>query len=179
MRKIAIFLVDGVEEVEAVTPIDIFRRSNLTVDLITLKDKIVTGGHDIAIQADIHIDDMDINNYDAIVCPGGSTELANSNKLLSFIKDFFDKGKLVAAICAAPVALSKAGILKGKKFTCYPSFENSINEGIYQKNLNIVIDGNIITAAGPAFASEFAFQIVTYLLDKDSADKVRKEMLFI
>jgi len=179
MKKIAIFLVDGVEEIEAITPIDIFRRSNLTVDLITLKDKMVTGGHNIVIQSDIHIDDMDIEEYDAIVCPGGSIELANNNKVVSFIKDFFDKGRLVAAICAAPVALNKAGILKDKKFTCYPSFENSINEGIYQKNLNIVIDGNIITAAGPAFASEFAFEIVTYLVDKNCADKVRKEMLFI
>lgn len=164
MKKIAILFKEGYEEVEALTPADILRRANVHVDLVGMDSDTVTSSHQIVIKMDKVFDET-INEYDGIVLPGGlpgSTSLRDDGRVIHLIQDFNEKGKLVAAICAGPIALGKAGVLKDKVCTCSPGFEDQLTGGNYQEAI-VQVDGNIITGKGPAAALEFGYSILEYL----------------
>ena len=178
MTSAIIFLASGFEEIEAVTIIDVLRRSNIKVVVAGLISNEVEGAHSIKIIPDINIDKIDLNNFDAVILPGGSPgykNLKKNKKVMEIIKEAFTKNKLIAAICAAPAVLSEAGILKGKKCTIYPGMENELEKGggIPQKSW-IVEDENIITSQGPATALPFAIKLVEKLANKETA-KILKE----
>ena len=178
--KIMVFLADGFEEVEALTVVDYLRRVDIEVDMVSInKDKNVKGAHEIEVVTDKLLHKLNIQEYKGLVIPGGlpgATNLQKSKELIKVIQDFNKEEKLVAAICAGPIVLQEAGIMDGKKFTCYPGFEEQIKDGVYTEG-SVVKYGNIITARGPAFAVDFSLEIVEYLLEKEKKDELGKDIL--
>lgn len=181
-KKVALFIENGSEELEFIAPLDIMRRANLEVDLISANNEdFITSSHNVKILADKKIDEVNnILDYDAIVIPGGmpgSTLLRDNKKIIEFYQTMYNSGKLVAAICAAPIVLSAAGITDDKEVTSYPGFDKEINYKNYNSDKAVVIDKNVITAQGPAVAILFGYEIVNYLLQDNTAEDVKKAML--
>lgn len=164
MKKIAVLCKEGFEEIEALTPVDVLRRAGVHVDLVGMDQKEVTSSHQITIKMDCLFND-DLYQYDGVVIPGGlpgATNLRDDDRVIKIVKDFYEKGKLVSAICAGPIVLAKADILKGKVCTCSPGFEDQLNGANYQEAI-VQRDGNVITGKGPAAALEFGYTILEAL----------------
>lgn len=181
-KKVALFIENGSEELEFIAPLDIMRRANLEVDLISANNEdFITSSHNVKIIVDKKIEEVNnILDYDAIVIPGGmpgSTLLRDNKKIIEFYQTMYNSGKLVAAICAAPIVLSAAGITNDKEVTSYPVFDKEINYKNYNSEKAVVIDKNVITAQGPAVAILFGYEIVNYLLQDNTAEDVKKAML--
>ena len=181
-KKVALFIENGSEELEFIAPLDIMRRANLEVDLISANNEdFITSSHNVKIIADKKINEVNnILDYDAIVIPGGmpgSTLLRDNKKIIEFYQTMYNSGKLVAAICAAPIVLSAAGITDDKEVTSYPGFDKEINYKNYNSDKAVVIDKNVITAQGPAVAILFGYEIVNYLLKDNTAEDVKQAML--
>lgn len=175
-----VILAEGYEEIEAITPIDLLKRAGINVTVAGLNSKEVTGAHGIKTIADTALEDIN-NDFDAIVLPGGmpgTKNLLNSEEVINLVKEISSSpNKLCAAICAAPQVLSKAGILKGKKFTCYPGIESNIPEGKHLSD-NVVIDENIITSRGVGTAIDFSLAIVEFLIDTYAADLLANKIIY-
>lgn len=180
MKKILVLLAEGFEEIEALLVVDFLRRLNFEVDLVTVGNSIdVTSSHGIKIIADLKLVETD-EVYDAIVLPGGmpgSANLRDNNMVIMLIKKFHNEGKLVAAICAAPIALYKAGILSGKKHTAHPSVKETFKDSTYTGS-RVEICGNIITGKGPGASAEFAREIAKYFGLGNEAEKLYSDMMF-
>ena len=182
MKKAAVLLADGFEEVEAITPIDFLRRAEIEVDVVGVTGKTVTGGHGISVRAGVKPKELvkNVDSYDAVIVPGGvggAENIAASSETVGFIQNMMASGKLVAAICAAPaLVLSPNGILQGKKATCYPGFEEKFTDAEFQAE-RVVVDGNLITSRGPGTAAEFAVAIIRYLEGDGKADEVHSGTL--
>jgi len=179
MKKIAILLENGFEEIEAIIPIDVLRRLDFDIVLAGKNIKI-TGAHNINIDADCLIDELNADNLDAIILPGGlpgSTNLRDNPKVISLVSEMHKAGKLVSAICAAPIALQKADIMKNKKCTGYPMpmLKDALKDADYTAE-RVETDGNIITAKGPGASFEFAVAIASYLGKKPQAHTLMKNM---
>lgn len=167
MKKVMLLLANGFEEGEALFVVDILRRGNITCDIVSIDEKTVTGSHSITVLADKLIQEINMSDYDMVVLPGGqpgADNLRDNEEVISLIKDFNQKNKFIAAICAAPQVLAKAGIIKNKKVTSYPAekYKEILKETDYQESL-VVVDGNIITSRGPATTLPFAYQLVEIL----------------
>ncbi|NFJ31479.1 DJ-1/PfpI family protein [Clostridium botulinum] len=180
MTKVLIFIADGFEEIEALTVVDLLRRANIRCDMCSIaSNKEVKGAHNILVNVDKTLEEIKTNDYSSLVIPGGMPGAANlrdNNKVINLVKEFNRDEKLIAAICAGPIVLSKANIIKGKEVTSYPGFEEDLKEGIYKEDL-VVQDGNIITSRGPSAAMYFAFKILENF-KKDSAKEIKEDMLF-
>ena len=181
-KKVALFIENGSEELELIAPLDVMRRANLEVDVISANNEdFITSAHNVKIMADKKIEEINnILDYDAIVIPGGmpgSTLLRDNKKIIEFYQTMYNSGKLVAAICAAPIVLSAAGITDDKEVTSYPGFDKEINCKSYNSEKAVVVDKNVITAQGPAVAILFGYEIVNYLLQDNTADDIKKAML--
>jgi 4-methyl-5(b-hydroxyethyl)-thiazole monophosphate biosynthesis len=166
-------LADGFEEIEAVTVIDLLRRAGVEVTVLGLETLEVRGAHDLWIRVDMEFCDFR-GDFDAVVLPGGmpgTTHLAASGELLDLIKTAHASGKLCAAICAAPTVLAKAGILGGKKATCYPGCEDRMADAKIVKKDVVVVDGNIITGRAAGTAVPFALELIKALAGEDTAKK--------
>ena len=179
MAKIIIAISNGFEEIEAINVIDICRRANIEVKIAAVEELLTVGAHNIKIQADCKIEDINSDDFDMIVLPGGlpnAFTLAENNKVQSLLKEFKEKKKKIAAICAAPYALHKADVLN-ENFTCYPSFEEKIRLNGYHNNDSIVIDNDVITSRGPATAMVFALEIVNILCGEETYNQVKNGLL--
>ncbi len=177
--KVLVPLAEGFEETEAVTVIDLLRRADIeTITSFTGRNP-ARGAHGILITADKAFDEK--SEYNAIVLPGGmpgSTNLKNDPRVVNLIKHINRAGGLTAAICAAPIVLAEAGILNGKKFTCYPGYEKGIiKAGGLHTTGNTVTDGNIITGIGAAAAPLFAIEIIRYLKGPKAAEDVKGSII--
>lgn len=180
--KIIVFLADGFEEVEALTVVDYLRRVDIEVDMVSITKKTeVVGAHNIKVLADKVIEDIkDLNDYHGLVIPGGlpgATNLRDNKDVIEIVKDMNGKDKLIGAICAGPIVLERAGIIKDKNVTSYPGFEDQLTSSSYIQE-SVVRDGNIITSRGPSLAVDFAIEIVTYLLDEKIAGKLKDDILY-
>lgn len=180
--KIIVFLADGFEEVEALTVVDYLRRVDIEVDMVSITENTeVVGAHNIRVIADKLMKDIkDIDSYDGLVIPGGlpgATNLRDNKNVIELVKDMNSKDGLIGAICAGPIVLERAGIIKDKDVTSYPGFEEELESSSYIKN-SVVRDGNIITSRGPFFAVDFAIEIVSYLLDKKTAQELKDDILY-
>ncbi len=137
MMKVLVFIAEGFEEIEALTVVDILKRADIQCDMCSItSNKEVIGAHNISVKADKILEDIKATEYSALVIPGGmpgATNLRDNNKVINLVKEFNKDKKLIAAICAGPIVLSKANIIKGKEVTSYPGFENDLKEGIYKK----------------------------------------------
>ncbi len=180
MPTVLVPLATGFEEIEAISMVDTVRRAGIKVIIACLNDRReVCGAHDIVVIADKKIGDINIEDIDMIALPGGwgGTKLLSEDiNIQQFIKEMDKKNKYIAAICAAPFALNKAGVLKNK-FTCYPSVEQQINNNGYIDDEQVVEDGNILTSRGPGTAICFGLKIIEILLDKKTKDVVKADLL--
>ena len=178
---ITVFLANGFEEVEAITPVDIMRRAGLDVRTVSIYDSpMVTGAHKVPIQTDMVFCQVDFSQVDLIVLPGGlpgSTNLDACEPLCQAIKKHTEGGKPVAAICAAPLVLGHLGLLVGRKATCYPGVEPELT-GATCTGAMVEVDGNIITGKGPAAAFEFGYTLVEQLKSPEATLPLRDGMLY-
>jgi len=180
-RKVIVLLAVGFEEMEAVISIDMLRRAGCTVTIVSItQDFTVMGSRKIPIKADICLSDA-MPLPDAIILPGGmpgAQNLANSTIVIDLIKNCVANGKIVAAICAAPAyALVAAGVLSGKKATCYPGGEQRFPIDTKYLNQPVVVDGNIITSQGPGTAFAFSLTLIEKLFSIEKADEIRTKAL--
>lgn len=182
MNKTAIlFFAPGTEEVEALTPCDLLRRTNVKVIVCgASKEKVVVGSHNIRVECDMLEDEIDKNiDFDMVIIPGGlkgSDCLSKSKIVDHFLTRAIKEHKFIASICASPgVVLGQKGILKGKKAICYPGFESKMI-GAIPENKNVVVDDNIITSKGAGTAVDFSLELVRCLFDDETkrnlADKI-------
>ncbi|NLW41056.1 MAG: DJ-1/PfpI family protein [Tissierellia bacterium] len=181
MKKVLLLLAEGFEEVEALTTVDYLRRMDIIVDICSIHgEKKVRGAHRVVVEADKNLEEVkSIKNYDGLVIPGGlpgATNLRDDGRVIELVQQFNQEGKLIAAICAGPIVLQRAGIIKDKKVTSYPGFDNDLKESQYLEDL-VVQDGNIITARGPAVAVYFALKIVEKLVGEDKKEELKKDIL--
>lgn len=178
--RILLFLAEGFEEIEAVAPIDVFRRAGIDVTTVSVSDKLtVTGAHGIGVNADVIFEKADLSGDFLIYLPGGmpgTTNLDNHTGLKNLIEKQAAKGATIAAICAAPSILGKMGLLKEKEAICYPGFESFLTDAKISSS-TIVKSGNILTAKGPGVAIPFALKIVEELKGKDTAQQVANGMI--
>ncbi len=181
--NVIVFLADGFEEVEALTVVDYLRRvESIQVDTVSIKDSLqVLGAHYIEVKADKTIDQLqDISLYDAVIIPGGmpgASNLRDHQEVIKILKEMNENEKLVAAICAGPIVLAKAGIIDGKNVTSYPGFEEDLKNAHYKED-DVVCDGNIITARGPAKAEDFAIEIIKKLVGNKAAEDLKANILY-
>ena len=176
-----VHLAEGFEEIEALAVVDLLRRADIETEMVSVTGRLpVTGAHGIEVVADILFEDAVYNTCELIVLPGGipgATNLDEHEGLREKIYSFHNQGKRFAAICAAPLVLGRAGLLKGKKATCYPGFEEEL-EGAEIVDGEVVCDQGVITSCGPATAIAFALKIIEELKGKEAADEVATRILY-
>jgi protein deglycase len=173
--KIFVFLADGFEEIEAIAPIDIFRRAGIEVITVSIStQKEVSGAHGISVIVDCLFSEIEINENDLLFLPGGMPGTKNLNAhagLKNLISMQAQKGEKIAAICAAPSILGKMGLLQGKEAICYPGFEKEL-AGATLSESKIVKADNIYTAKGAGVAIQFALRLVEELKGKEEATRI-------
>ncbi|QIA07457.1 DJ-1 family glyoxalase III [Draconibacterium halophilum] len=182
MKKIAVHLADGFEEIEAISIIDVLRRAEFDVDVVSMnKSMEVNGAHDITVKADTMFEDLDYTNIDMIVLPGGVSGARNLQAhegLQKQILDFHASDKPLGAICAAPLVFGNLGLLEGKTATCYPGFESELKGAEISEN-TVVQSGTIVTGKGAGVAIHFALKIVEMFKGKEVADDLGKKMIVV
>lgn len=181
MSRVALHLAEGFEEIEALTVVDILRRAEIEVEVVSIQKELsVTGAHGIKVEADKLFEEIDYDKIDMIVLPGGmpgTTNLDNHQELKKKVIEFDIDEKWIGAICAAPSILGKMAMLEERDATCYPGFEKFLL-GAKLSEEKVVMDKNIITSRGPATAMEFGLKIVEVLKSKDLADQLAKGLLY-
>lgn len=180
MKTIYVFLADGFEEIEALTPIDVLRRAGLHVVTISvMNDQMVKGAHGVPVMADCMFEEIDNHAADMLLLPGGmpgAENLDTHEGLGKLIQEYADQGKWLAAICAAPLVYGKRGLLKDKKATCYPGFQDYLLGAEYTAGL-VEKDGQFITAKGPGAAMDFAFAIVDLMCGPEMVSQLKQGMM--
>lgn len=176
--KAAVILAEGFEEIEAFTTVDILRRAGVEVTVASMASSVVEGSRKVRVMTDKRMSEITADNYDALILPGGPgyKSLANSQAVINLVKDFDKKKKIVAAICAAPVVLAKAGILETRIATIYPGMENQIPK---PRDAKVVVDGNVVTSKSPGTAVEFALKLAEILAGKERARRVKEDLVLV
>lgn len=174
------FLADGFEEIEAITTVDMLRRADINIKTVAVADNLtVTGAHNIPIVADMLISDAVADgNLSGVFLPGGmpgTTNLEESQKVRELVSFCAENDRYIFAVCAAPSVLGHMGLLKGKKATCYPGFEDEL-EGAEYTGEPAVCDGKIITGKGPGATVDFASMIITQLKSEALALELKNAM---
>jgi protein deglycase len=177
MAKALVFMAAGFEEMEAIIVVDVLRRSGVEVVAVSLGDTTVEGAHGIVVRADATLDETDTSQFDVMILPGGqpgSNRLRDDSRVQLLVRQQFACGRCVAAICAAPIALEAAGILKDRHATSYPGY--ALPSAKYSEE-RVVTDGTLITSRGPGTAFEFALVLVERFVSATVASKLRQGML--
>ena len=180
-NKIIFILADGFEEVEALAPIDFLRRLGFEIVVVGMLDKRIKGAHGIIVEADMMLADLS-GIPKAVVLPGGmpgSTNLRDNKTVVELVRKTYEKGNLVAAICAAPIALNAAGVLAGKTITSHPSVEETFSDNTNYTGSRVERDSNIITAKAAGVSFEFAAKIAEYYNKKEEARALLKAMYVV
>lgn len=181
MKKIAVLLADGFEEIEALAPSDILKRLGYDVVLAGIKPGAVTGAHGIPVQPACELGELDADSLDAVFLPGGmpgSTNLRDSDRVIALIRSLHSAGKIVSAICAAPIALHKAGVTAGRRITGYPGSEQ-MAPGLVYTGERTETDGVVVTGKGPGAAFDFAFALAAALGSSPDEIKTMKLQMFV
>ena len=181
VTKALVFLATGFEEIETVTVVDVLRRADINVTVAGLTSAVTEGKHEMKFLPDKSIDEVSVEDFDAIIVPGGNPGYKNLRKdprVIAMVKKAAASNKILAAICAGPTVLSDAGVLEGKECTIYPGMEEELRAGRGKpKQDMVVVDGNIVTSRGPATAFPFALKLVELLAGKQVAETVSKKTL--
>lgn len=181
MKRVLIPLADGFEEIEALTIVDLLRRAGIEVVTAGLAGRTVTAAHRVVVHADATLEEVYGKDFDMVVLPGGMPGADNLNKdarVHAALKRTVEHGKPVAAICAAPIVLAKAGLLKGRRATSYPGFLDKMAlPDVEYTGASVESDGPIMTSKGPGTAMDFALAIVERLLGRAKRDDVEKGLM--
>lgn len=174
-------LAEGFEEIEALTVVDVLRRGEISVEMVSnTENEMVTGAHGIAVKIDKAFSKME-ENVDCIVLPGGlpgTVHLKENEELMEKVKKQYEEGRYIAAICAAPaLILGELGLLEGKKATWYPQMEEHMKGVFYDDKHSVVQDGTIITACSMGGAIAFSLQILEALSGKEKSEQVRESLV--
>lgn len=181
MKKVYVFLAEGFEEIEAVTPIDLLRRAGIECMTVSVMDTLqVKGARGITVCADMLFNKEICADGDGVVLPGGmpgTTNLAKHPELLALLREYNKKKKTIGAICAAPMVLGMLGIVEGKKATIYPGMENELKGAVCCDD-EVCHDGHVITSKGVGTAIPFALKLVEQLTDQKTALDVKESIVF-
>ena len=177
MKTAAVFLIDGFEETEALTTVDILRRGGGVATTVSLTGRQeVVSKNKIPVRSDAMFEAVKDEKFDMIILPGGTLTIKDHDGLQELVKKYNAEGKLIGAICAAPAALGRAGVLHGRTAVCYPGLESHLEGATIGKNI-VETDGNITTAKGPAVTPFFALKLLEILEGKAMADEVAEAFL--
>ncbi len=181
MGKVCVFLADGMEEIEALTVVDICRRAEIPTTMVSVTESLkVTGSHEIAVEADEMLEQVKFEEVDMIVLPGGmpgTLNLEACEPLMKQVESFARDGKYLAAICAAPSIFGHKGILAGRNACSYPSFESHL-EGAKVSTNPVEVSDYVITSRGMGTAMEFALAIVSCVKGEACADRIKQSIIF-
>ena len=176
---IYLFLANGFEEIEALTPVDILRRGGLGVTTVGIGGKEIKGSHNITVTADISDSEFHLlNDVEGIILPGGmpgTRNLEKCNKVIKAVNYCFERNLLIGAICAAPSILGHMGILKDKKATAFPGFERDL----FNAQINseyVSCDGKKKKKKGMGVSTEFALAMLTFLKGQEKSDDIKKSI---
>ncbi len=179
MKRVIVALANGAEDMEAVIIADVLRRAGWFVPLVGVGPGMITCSRGVRIEPDEIWDEIDVCNYDIIVLPGGMSgmeTLKRDRRVLDLLREFDADGKIIAAICAAPLVLQEAGILTGRRVTCHPGVADGLT-ATARDSKRVVVDGNIVTSQGPGTAVEFALKLIEVGEDKVAAEAVAKGLI--
>ena len=180
MKTAYIFLADGCGEVEALTVVDILRRGKVDIKTVSITDKLqIISSHNITFNADMIIDDIK-EKADMIILPGGipgTPNLAACDKLTNMINEYNEEGRYLAAVCAAPSVYGNMGLLKGRKATCYPGYEDKLL-GATPVTDKVVVDGHFITSRGMGTCVDFGLKLLEILEDSDVSESIAKKIIY-
>ena len=181
MKRVYIFLADGFEEVEALTVVDILRRGQIDLVMVSVSgNREVEGSHGIAVRTDMLFDESDFSDADMLVLPGGmpgTKHLREHEGLAKVLLGAAEAGTRIAAICAAPTVLGGLGLLKGKKAVCYPGLEDKLT-GAEPGEKSVVVSGNITTSKGVGTALPFALELLKQLAGAACSEKMAESVIF-
>ena len=170
----------GFEETEAIAPLDLLRRAGVEVMTVGVNGKIVYGSHNIGIEADIELQEMDLTVLDMIILPGGLggvTSVRASESAMNALRFAWDNGKYVAAICAGPTVLADLGITSGKQATCFPGCEDGMGDAVMIPGAAAVTDGRLITGTSAGCAIPFGLELIAALRGKNEAERIKKQIV--
>lgn len=175
------FLANGFEEVEALAVVDILRRGGLDVQTVSCTGTdFIESAHGVTFKADVRIKDVDFSAAEMLLLPGGMPGATNLNEhplVRKAVTEQNEKGGRIGAICAAPLVLGGLGVLKGKRATCYPGFENTLEGAEYTHEL-FTIDGNVITGEGPAATFPYAYAILSMFVETEMVEQIKEGMMY-
>ena len=178
--RILVPLAEGFEEIEAVTIVDVLRRAGLDVTVAGLSPGPVRGGHGIPIVPDAALDELELGRFDVLVCPGGQPGTRNlmaDERVLALAREMHGRGRLTAAICAAPLVLHKAGILRGVDVTAHPSARGELSGARVLSEPRVLRSGSVLTSQGAGTALEFALELVGELVGPAKAEELARAMI--
>lgn len=182
MTRVLVPLAEGFEEIEAISVIDILRRAEIEVLTAGLKEGLAEGSHKVKVLPDTTLEKVDGHDFDALVLPGGAPgfiNLGNDQRILDMAREMNRAGKCVAAICAAPSVLIKAGVLQGRRATVSPSGKAQVQSCADFSEDRVVVDKNLITSRAPGTALEFALKLVEQLAGREKMEQVKAQTMAI
>lgn len=181
MSKIAVFFATGFEEIEALTVVDLLRRTGLDVDMVSITgEKYVTSSHNITVAMDKLLEEVDFSAIDMLVLPGGmpgTKNLEACEAVMQQVDEFYAQKKDISAICAAPSILGHRGYLQGRKACCFPEYESHLTGALVTSH-DVEISDHIITARGMGCAIPFGLAIVERFQGKEAADELQKKIIY-
>lgn len=183
MKKVSVFFADGFEEVEGLTIVDLLRRADIDVTMVSANGNTeINGAHKIVVKTDAQFDDVNYDEMDLLVLPGGLQGVLNLQKhegLLKLLQKFDAEKKMIGAICAGPIILGELGMLKGRAAVCYP--DDGLRAkllGAEVKDERAVVSGHIITGRGVGAAIVFSLTLIELLLDAEKAKEVKAAIVY-
>ena len=180
MKKAMVFLASGFEEMEAMGVVDILRRGGIEAETVSITgERVVTGAHNIPVTADTTLENATLDGAAALILPGGlpgATNLDSSEPVKEALLRQYREGRIVAAICAAPLVLGGLGLLKGRNATCYPGFEPKLI-GTNVTGEAVEVSDNVITGKGPGLVMNFALALVAAIKNDAVAEEVAAGLL--
>lgn len=180
-KRVSVFLADGFEEIEGLTVVDLLRRAGVIVTTVSVTgESLIHGAHGINVQADKLFDEVNYEEQDMAVLPGGmpgTLHLGEHEGVKAVLEQFYGAGKYIAAICAAPSVLGKYGMLKGRKATSYPGFEEALVGAEYVYD-SVAVDDFVITSRGMGTAIDFSLVLIEKLIDAQKAEELKKAIIY-
>lgn len=176
-KSVLVILGKGFEELEAVGPIDVLRRANVTVTLASTEPSLtVQGRNSMLLVADVLLDAVAHQSFDAVIVPGGPAvaALRQDERVLSLLRRHASAAKILGAICAAPLVLAEAGLLEGRRYTGHASIAPSLPALVTTQA--VVVDGRLLTSRGAGTAVHFGLALVEALVGKATADQIAESI---
>ena len=181
MSNVYIFLADGFEDIEGLTVVDLMRRAKINIKTVSIKNtKEVMTSRGISLLTDLTFEEADFTDADMLVLPGGmpgTRYLGEYKPLTDLLTAFYNEGKKVAAICAAPSVLGGLGFLNGRKAVCYPGFEEKLTGAVVSTD-SVAVDKNVTTSRGLGTAIDFALSLIEQLEGREKADWIAESIIY-